>query len=280
SERLVFEIVNEVSLGAAVALFGIVANVVNLHIFVRQGLATTVNIVLFGLSVSDLCCLFCLLWFGICKNPLVTEAFRFGQGLCYLTGGWTRGYFSRVTGCITAYAAAERCACITFPLTYRRLLSPARTCLVVSLIYLVNALLVVLEYNKAYIGWTFNPLVNRSVIDLHVTIEWKHMDAVAYVMNAVFTFLIFVTVILFTAVLAFNLRRTSKWRRAATSGQCRSSSVSGRDTRTTKLISLIAALLILSNAPGVAIDITTFVVPEFSVGGKYFNYQLVAWTFG
>ncbi|CAG5124274.1 unnamed protein product, partial [Candidula unifasciata] len=50
----IVEFVNIVCLCGLVSMFGTVANIINLIVFYRQGLNTTINISFFALAVSDL----------------------------------------------------------------------------------------------------------------------------------------------------------------------------------------------------------------------------------
>ncbi|XP_059166211.1 uncharacterized protein LOC131948621 [Physella acuta] len=280
NNRIFYEIVNEVGLGTLVAVFGLPANVINLIIFYQHGLKKSNNLVLFGLSLSDLGCLVCLLWFGICKNPLSSELIRVTPGVCYLTGGWSRGYFSRVTGCITAYIAAGRCLCITYPLRFRQMPSCLKTVIVLLFIYTLCAVLIIPEYSIAYIGWKFNTSKNQSYIDLYLKENWSQLERLAYIINAVFGLTIFLALTCFTVLLVVSLQRNSNVRRSITSNLELSVAIDQKRKKTTKMITLIALMLILTNATGVAIGITSFVEPRFTVRAEFSDFLLTAWTFG
>lgn len=137
-----FEIINFVCLSTVISIFGIVANIINITIFFKQGFTTTVNISFFGIAISDLCCLITLLWVIIWLNPFMSnsEVPVAALEFQYLTGACPHAVCGRITSYITVYVTAERCLCVLLPLKVKQIVTPARTTVVVCLIFIINFL--------------------------------------------------------------------------------------------------------------------------------------------
>lgn len=89
SQRQVFIIVNHVVLSTGIGLFGVGANVINICVFLKQGLSSSINISFFAMAISDMCSLVSLLWLNVCLNPYIDQLdspFVFIE-IQYLTAG-------------------------------------------------------------------------------------------------------------------------------------------------------------------------------------------------
>ncbi|XP_059177769.1 uncharacterized protein LOC131957093 [Physella acuta] len=102
--RVIIETVNYVFLCNIFALFGIVGNNINIIVFYKQGLTSSINISFLSLAISDLCSLVALLWFNVLANPLFKNADipMVPSEFEHLTGGSPHSCFARITCMITA----------------------------------------------------------------------------------------------------------------------------------------------------------------------------------
>lgn len=280
--RHIFELVNYIFLGNFLAVFGIISNVINIAVFKKQGLHTSVNIGFTGLAVSDLCGLVALLWFNICVNPLFvrSDVRMMPSEVQHLTGGWPHGCFSKITGWITVYITAERCLCITMPLKVKAIITPKRTIFTIVIIYAVIIASLIPEYATAYLDWKWYPSTNRTLLGLVFTPERSKVEGLTFLLYAIYLLVSFVIVIVLTSILVFNLKQKAQWRKESTSNNKQSDTISSRDKKTMTIVVVIAVVLIVCSTPTVIISVTGFLVPDFSVVGRHVNYFFAAWSIG
>ncbi|CAL1543378.1 unnamed protein product, partial [Lymnaea stagnalis] len=275
-------IVNHVVLSSIVGILGTIANVINICVFVKQGLTNSMNASLFAMAVSELCSLVTLLWLNVCINPyisVVETSFVFTE-ILYLTAGWPHGCSARITSWITVYITAERCLSITLPLRIKRLVTPRRSAAILTLIYAVNILTLVPEYSTVYYDWKFYPARNKTMVGLAFRGNRPVTDGLTFAFHAGMSLCAFVCVIVFTSVLVNQLRRTSKWRRKSAPDQQQLGSLSTRDKKAVSLIILVALSLIVCYTPTVSLSVMSICLPGFSVVGKEANLFNAAWSFG
>lgn len=280
--KSIFEVVNFVVICGIIGLFGITTNIVNILIFCSQGFNNTVNIGFLALAISDLCCLFTLEWISVCMNP-----FFVGSGIpwvvpevMYLSGGWPHVCFSRITSYITLYITAERYLCVALPMKMKEMVTPRRTTLILILIFTANLATLIPEYTTSYFHWKTDPDgSNATAIGLVFTSSRKNLKGICFVIHSLLSTTSFFGVVVFTVVLVIKLRKSSEWRKKATSGHGNARSISTREQKTVKMVALIASVLILCNTPGAIVSMATFIVgPELSVTGKYINVCISVWS--
>ncbi|KAK0067971.1 FMRFamide receptor [Biomphalaria pfeifferi] len=121
---------------------GIAGNVINILNFQKQGLQDSVNVTLTALAVSDIGALFFQLLVNILFNPLwrrVQLPFSSSSVLA-MVFFYPHGYFIRVSGFITAFAAFERCLCVVLPMDVKRIIT-RNVAVVVNIIIFIALLL-------------------------------------------------------------------------------------------------------------------------------------------
>ncbi|KAI8784851.1 FMRFamide receptor [Biomphalaria glabrata] len=280
-EREIYEIVTLVFISSAIGLFGLCANIINVIVFVRQGLNNTVNIGFMGLAISDLLCLVTIEWYCISFNPLFiySDVIFFPPDVQHLSAGVPHGCFARITAWVTAYITFERCLCITAPLKVKQILTPRRTLLILVAIYFVVMLPLLPEYATAYIGLKYFPFLNKTLYGLMFTPDRYKVDGLSFLLYAILMFVSFVAVIIFTTVLVVKLNQKSQWRQKSTFDSAQSETISRRDRSTMKTVILIASVLIINFSPTVAFFTGVFIVPEFSITGRQRNLFLVSAAF-
>lgn len=280
--RRIFTLVNFVAICGVFSVFGICANIINIVIFVKQGIHNSINIGLLGLAIADFCCLFTLAVISAFVNPYFEDADTFlePKEVLYLIGGWPHICFTRVSCWITVYITAERCMCIVLPLTVKQLITPKRTATAVGLIYIIMILSLFPEYVKSYIGWKFYPLSNKTRLGLLFTEHKDAVEGLVFILNAVLGMTSFPAIIIFASLLIFNLNVKRKWRQRAAAVKEGRGPTSNRDIKTMRMIAFIAGVLILCYTPDLIITLLIFSEPEFNLLGRYFNLGLALWSVG
>ncbi|CAL1543375.1 unnamed protein product, partial [Lymnaea stagnalis] len=281
-EKFIFVFVNRIILCTLIGLFGIVANVINMAVFVKQGLNNSMNISLFALSISDLLRILTVQWLNICSNPYIDQlnvpiVFTDIQ---YLTAGWPTGCANRITMFITAYITAERSLCLAVPLKIKRWVTPRRAVAALVVIGVINALGLVPEYASVYLDWRFNPARNRTMLSLAFGSSRPATQGVVFTIHALLIVLALTVVILFTSILVIQLRRSSKWRAVVTSKVSQNEAISNRDRKTVDLVVLVAGVMVVCYTPTVVLSLVSTFVPDFSVAGRQVNVFHATWSIG
>lgn len=279
--RIMFEIVNLVSICSIIGMFGIFSNIINMIVFYKQGFETTVNIGFFGLAISDITCLLTLQMGSVCMNPLLASSNIpwLPLEIYYLLIAWPHICFSKITSYITIYITAERYFSIAIPLKVKALITTKTTTLIMCLIYVVNLLILVPEYATSYIGWRFDPERNQTLVGVLFMGNRKHAEGVVSILHFIFGMSSFVGLVVFTTLLVIKLGQSSQWRKEVTSMNNNREAMSSRDKKAVKMIVLIASVLIGCYTPGALFSLTTFVGgPEFSIRGIYANVCEAMWT--
>jgi hypothetical protein len=273
-------LVNYIILCGSISILGSVANVINMIVFYKQGLDSTINISFFSLAVSDLFSLVFQQFFNVFINPLFLDlGLPFVPvELQYLTTNWPRELFSRITCLITAFITAERCLCVVFPLQIKRIITPNRTVTIIIVIYVFTLLSPFPLYVTSYHGRKFYPELNRSLIGI-IFSEYHYISQnIVYLMHSFFTMSGFLAVIIFTLILIFKLSQKSAWRQTAQADQEKAKSMSKRDRATITIVVLIASVLVICYTPGTIFALVTFIFPDISVAGKWSNMYQTGWS--
>ncbi|XP_059177673.1 type-1 angiotensin II receptor B-like [Physella acuta] len=282
-QRTIVVLVNRIFLCALIGLFGIVANVINIRVFLSQGLNNSVNICFLAVAFTDLFRIVTVQWMNVCSNPLIDQlnAPIIFQDIQYLTGGWPHACAIRITIGITAYITAERCLCILLPLKIKTLITPKRTSFILLLIYLFNFLALVPEYATVYFDWRFNLENNKTLLGLAFRENRPAVQGLAFMFHGTISMISLIAVIAFTSVLVVKLKVNSKWRKSAVNlNLTQTDLISNRDKNAIALVVTVATVLIICYTPIVIFSLVSTIVPDFSVSGRQANLFHATWSFG
>lgn len=280
SQRDIISLIGNVFLSSGFSTFGIVANIINLIIFHRQGLDTTINISFFSLGISDLLGLifqqisniFVSPWFVKLDLPMSYS------GMQFMTARIPRGLFTRVTFFITVYITAERCLCVAFPLHIKQWITPRRTVIILISIYTLTLGTAISLYSTSFIAWKFYPERNRSLLSLGFRNFKTTAFAMSYFVLATSGVVAFLSVVILTLVLVHKLGQKNNWRKTAVVQHGKFDCMSQRDRATVKMVVIIAGLLIICYIPSVFLCLVIFLVPEFTEIGRYRNIYSILWS--
>ncbi|XP_012940731.1 G-protein coupled receptor 183-like [Aplysia californica] len=264
----------------AISLSGIVTNVINLIVFIRQGFKDNVNISLFSLAISDIGALLPLLWVSIGFNPLfVNSDLPFDTvEVLHLTSGWPHICFARISGWITAFIMLERCLCIAVPLKVKTMITVKRIVIVLVSIYvaMIGALLPV--FYALRLEPRYSPLKNETKFRMVYIPNGFAIESAVFLINAFSQLITFSMVIICSTILVQNLISKSKWRKS-TSSSGDHDSFSNRDKKVVKLVLFIAIIFIVCLFPSVINFIAQSLEPEYTASGKYGDLYLLTWSF-
>ncbi|KAI8783641.1 growth hormone secretagogue receptor type 1 [Biomphalaria glabrata] len=273
-------LVNNAGICTLIGLMGLVANVINMLVFVRQGLNTSMNISFFSMAISDIVRILSVEWANICFNPYVEKlqvSIMFNY-LFYVTGGWAAFCASRITLHITLYITVERCLCIVFPLTIRKFITITRTKMVIVLIYIANILTLVPECMTVYLAWVYDGNTNATVLSIGFRDFGVRTKGVTFMLHVFLIVIGLFSIVVMTTVLVLQLRRRRKWRMKNSSRGFSKTSLTSRDRRAAALVIAVATAVAVCYIPIVSLSLVTLFVPDFYIGGKYYLYFKESWA--
>lgn len=270
--------VMQVGFTGTFAFAGIIANSINIVVFLNMGLHDAVNISLFSLAIGDFFALICSLWESICFNTRMEDLglpIVFSE-IEYVTGCWPHVCIVRVTSYITTFITLERCLCITFPLKVKTIITPKRTKIVMGMLYFFVAATSASEFYVTQLAWKFYPDRNRTMLGIYFVEGRERFESVTLVMNnIVLQCVAFMSVFTCTIVLIIQLNRKAQWRQQTTRGD---KSTSGKDKRVIKMISFIAVIFIVCELPSVVNIIAMAFNPQIHPTGVNYNMFYVIWS--
>ncbi|KAI8779110.1 FMRFamide receptor [Biomphalaria glabrata] len=159
-------------------ILGLVSNVINIVVFYRQGMKSTVNITFMALSITDLINVLFMWWVSISTYPLFSDNVDLTfdpLDVSYLTGAFPHGCMSRVTAWITVFMTAERWLCIALPFKAKQWITPRRATLAIIAIYLFTLLPLIPEYLLNQLNWFHHQPLNKTIVGLVTSPEYTYL---------------------------------------------------------------------------------------------------------
>ncbi|KAK7005273.1 melanopsin [Biomphalaria glabrata] len=279
-QSLIIVTVNRVAINTVLGMTGVASNVINMCVFLKQGLHVSMNVNFFVLATVDLLRTINYLWMTVCSNPEIEtlDAPFIFQDIQYLTNGWISGSLERVTIFIIAFMTVQRCFSILKPLSIKRMITPVRSVIVLLVIFLINGVVVIPGCISIYFDYRFYPSKNRTLLGLAFLSSSAENEGIAFAMHAVLYVVSLSVLIIFTLLLVLQMEQQTKWRRV-TLMKNQQQALSKRNKKTSKLVSLLAIFLIVLCTPTVIVSIASTFVPDFSVSGKQVNLFFAVWSF-
>lgn len=271
-------VINYASLCGVVGVFGIIANVIIIAVFIKQGINNTMTISFLGLAIADILSLLSLMWVTVCLNPFFKSTMYSISPLelVHLTAGWPRSCFADVTSMITAFVTGERCLCVFAPLKVKNVITPRRSAAAICTMYLLMVACLIPEYVSVYFHLRDHPTHNLTTHSQIFESKRIDMEGITSLLYAIFGLCSFLLVIIFTSALVWKLKRTAEWRQQHTSEQTQH--LSARHQRTIKMTVLMAIVFIISYVPSLVITVLEFAEPAFSILGHYDSIFFSLWS--
>ncbi|KAK0045246.1 growth hormone secretagogue receptor type 1 [Biomphalaria pfeifferi] len=292
----VFELAVSICAFGTVSVIGVVGNVVNMIIFVRQLLKDSMTVGLFALSFTD----FSVSLAEMTMSTIYLANYIFPYcpvdlwALAYVGFGWTlyTGYL--ISGWITAMIALERCFCVVAPFRVKQLFTRRRCVIVVIIIYTVHLLPLLPLYIAERMQWVViedpNALFNSTLsIKLYYTITLtdfadeveKALDATA----GLFLFLASQAVLTICSLwMTYSLKATSLVRshksaftEKLASSEKLSSNLTPQEKRLVKMVLSLAVLQTVCNLPRLILTVFYNVCTDISVKGDK-NLSTMIWS--
>ncbi|CAG5134065.1 unnamed protein product [Candidula unifasciata] len=273
-----FTLINTWGLGQCLTFFGLIANVLNIVVFLRQGLHDPVNISLLGLSVSDLGSLIFHFLTNLCWAPsiiMMDLPFYPTQIMYFLV--WIQILFNRVTTGMTAWIIFERCLCIVLPLKIKSIITPRRTLTFIIALNVMMFSSAIPVFYATRIVWLFDSRRNKSVLGIARIAHNAYIQQVAFWINNILPISFFIFITVCTVILVKSLQKNSKWKEKSVSSQSHAVT-SSRDTKVVRMVTIISAVFIVCYAPGAVVFIFILIYPEMAYAGKQKNLVVAVFS--
>ncbi|XP_071103181.1 mu-type opioid receptor-like [Haliotis cracherodii] len=239
-----------------------------------QGSKERVNVILFGMAVSDTLFLVTALMRKL--NCLVSKVDAFAaDDLSTIMKSHVlvlNILFGRITTLLIMLIAIERFIAVYLPLKAHYLLTPRRMIVAVTILYISATIAMAPALNLYETVWVYNSQQNRTMPFLKPTkFNLDNLDFFSFYLdqflNFVFRYIPLFLVCLFTALVVSKLKRSASWRRRISSTVDKVKD----DDRTTSMLLLVNAIYLICVIPGTITITVRFIIPEFDFRGRYAN---------
>ena len=263
----------------AIILFGFVANITNIIVFLKTSVKDNVTILLLSLSFSDLAYLALVTptACGIFIDMFVMFFnWPFHKLLVTFLPYWPAVTVYDISAFISVSLGVMRCACVAMPLKFKLVFTKSRTITWVFLLVVLAVLLRLPVLTVHRIAWSTDPKTNVSALYL-ASVNRESMLRINDTLNR--GFLIWfnnVTMVTCVIVLSYKLYQSSKIRQNCAvkgtqpsdqaSHKAAAQGMSAKDLQVVKSVVLVCSIFILSQLPFVLISTIRLIVPELDQG--------------
>ncbi|KAI8786118.1 FMRFamide receptor [Biomphalaria glabrata] len=270
-------------LGELIGLVGIVANIVTIIIFIQNGIVDSVDVTLAALAISDVGALITSQFYNIMINPWsLSVQFPFETfEVVTLVSFFPHGYFIRVSGLITSYAAFERCLCVVFPMKVKNLISCKKSMVINVTIFILSITNICTPYNFLYFDWVFTPERNSTVLRVVTRENYAEPISHSYLYSDVFVpYFTFSVLITCTVTIAITLNRSARWKTSFSSEKTGKAAKKAtlKELKVVRMLTVVSAIFIVCLIPLSATLTAVAFVNDLSILGPYFKVARLCYS--
>ncbi|XP_059147914.1 uncharacterized protein LOC131935514 [Physella acuta] len=275
-----------------ISIFGSVANVINIAVFIKQGFQDTVNISFLALTLSDLGSLLTMVAVGVTilvgsvwpEAPMVKEdvAYLIGDKhvikpvSMFTTTAAPHAAFLRISWLITTFITIERCLCVTIPLKVKHIITATRTIIAMVSIYLCVFLGTSPFFVSSALTNVFNTATNATKLTRTFHADVYYTDGIGYNFTVSVQFGCIIVDLLSTLVIIRQMQVKWKWRLESTSASA-SDRLSLRDKKLVKMVLAILCVFIACLIPSCTSFVCELVYGYmFNITGPNYNIFICA----
>jgi hypothetical protein len=271
---LLIERIVQTGVMPAILLFGVTFNVINIAVFLRQGLQDRVTLCLFFLAVSDTCYMLSLMSF---RGYSIVELFdkEFGEywkaRMVFMVGIYH--VFADSSDCITMLIAVERCVCVLLPLKVKTWLSIAKIRAYIAVVVIAcvpTNLIFCFKYNVISFP---DPVTNATRYKTGMTefmIHYPFLPRMHEIVNIVVPVAAFAVVIASTILISVRMRNVLSWRQN-TSNRSVTAQKERREAAVTRMLTVICIIFTVCLIPYVLSAFFRLSVPDYNPEGNSFK---------
>ena len=260
-------------------LFGFVANIINIVVFLKTSVKDNVTILLLSLSFSDLAFLVFVTprVSGIVIDFLVPSfQWPFHSLLVSFLPYWPATTLYDISAFISVSLGMMRCACVAMPLKFKFVFTRSRTIKWVFFLVVLAVLLRLPVLTIFRITWRTDPRTNVTALYL-ASVNRASMSRINDILNRGFLIWFnYLTMIACVIVLSYKLYQSSKIRKTFTvtgfqtseqaSDKAAALSMSTKDLQVVKSVVLVCCIFIMSQLSFFLVSTTRLLVPAFDEG--------------
>ncbi|GFO43074.1 chemosensory receptor b [Plakobranchus ocellatus] len=268
----------------AIIVFGLLANLTNIVVFIKAGVKDNVTTLMFSLSVSDLLYLtlmspssYAFIFVHFADIRLLPFDVNFITELLY----WPAMVFYDFSAFISVWLGVTRCACVAMPLQFKSVFTKARTVKLVLASFILAFSLRIPILSVYRVARRTDPDTNVS----YVYVAKHNREAMTRINDVLnrnsLLYVNFIIMITCVCVLVFKLHQASTIRRSHSSTPAPKSEqasekpdnqgMSSKDVRVIKSVVLVCSIFIMSQAPFLIYSTARLINPEFDIFAKLHN---------
>ncbi|GFS09182.1 chemosensory receptor A [Elysia marginata] len=259
-----------------VLLFGMIANITNIVVFLKAGVKDNVSTLLLSLSMSDLtfitlispsaCTLFVINFF--LKPYLWPFDHEFVSFLLY----WPAFTLYDMSAFISVSLGVMRCACVAMPLKFKLVFTKRRTVIVVLALLVLAVSLRVPVLTIFRVAWRTDPATNASTAYV-AAVNRQAMSRINDLMNrGLVVWINYTIMVSCVGLLSFKLSQAARIRRSCTASAAQTKpdkaeaadKLAPKDLQVIKSVVLICSNFILSQLPFMLYSTARLINPEFT----------------
>ena len=260
----------------AIIVFGFVANITNIVVFIKTGVKDNVTVLLLSLSISDLAFL-TLITPSVCGLIIdgLVKFFQwpFHRYLLKNSLYWPAFTAYDLSAFISVSLGVIRCACVAMPLKFKLVFTKSRTIKWVFFLVVLAVLLRLPVLTIFRITSRTDPSTNVTALYL-ASVNRASMSRINDILNRGFLIWFnYLTMITCFIVLSYKLYQSSKIRKTFTvpgfqtseqaSDKAPALSMSTKDLQVVKSVVLVCSIFIMSQLPFVMLSANRLINPKF-----------------
>ncbi|XP_005096770.1 uncharacterized protein LOC101854565 [Aplysia californica] len=281
---LVLRVVVQFMLG----VFCIVANIVNMIVFIKIGLEDGITVAFFALAISDLLFVGFYLMVNVLAflhNVLKLRQYLHFGSLAFLLVWYSYAFFD-ASMLITVFLAVQKCACVAIPLLFKNVFTRSRCVVVVVVIYVGTFAWYMPLLSQQGMLERFDSRTNTT------TLLYKKPPHAMFMLNlfksvsrTVLPGICLSLIIISVIVLTIKLKQASKFRQASAShgnkdnnknsdsSSTKQNPSSSKELRVIKAVTLVSTIFVVCYIPDIVVSCCQIFFPEFSDRGRYRNMR-------
>ncbi|KAI8786108.1 FMRFamide receptor [Biomphalaria glabrata] len=198
-----------------------------------------------------------------------------------LVSFYPHSYFIRVSGFIASFASFERCLSVMVPLKVKTIITWRTSLVVNTSVFMITILNVFSPYYFSYLGWTFIPERNKTLLVLSLRGDWASGLGASYIVTDLFFpyFALFL-LIACNVVTATKLANRLVWRASHLGLEnSRSGSFSLKEKKVTRMLLVVSLICICCLAPQSTILTAVTFVSDIGLNADKFEVAFLCYCF-
>ncbi|KAI8786115.1 FMRFamide receptor [Biomphalaria glabrata] len=280
----VLMVICHVIFSETLGLIGIIANIITIIIFCKNGFQDSVDVTLTALALSDIGSLVTAQIFNLIENPwaLAVQFSFYHYEFLTLVSFFPHIYFIRVSGLITSFAAFERCICVVMPMKVKNIINYKKSIIINILIFVLSLTILFTPYYYLYFDWVFTPERNATMLRVITREHYAEGTSSGYFFSDLFipyfTFSILITCTITTSI---HLNKNARWRTSLASGIIETSGnkASRKELKVVRMLTVVSTMFIICLIPLSAVTTAVAICNDLSLQGPYFNIARMIYNF-